>query len=602
MQDYDVTIMGGGLAGQLLARQLRMTRPELSVLVLEAAQKLADYKVGESTVEVAAHYMARRLNLGTYLSRNQLPKNGLRFFFDSAGKDLPLTEMSEIGSDHFPVHPSFQLNRATFEHDLVDMNRAAGARVELGAKITGLTVNGRTRHTVTYEQGGATHTVAARWLVDASGRRHLLPRALGLPITKDTRLNTGACWARYESLAGMDDVRDPAWRERVKYTSRYLSTNHMNYDGYWLWFIPLNGGVMSVGAVYDKDRLANPPRSAKDFDAFMRSHRSSHDLMEGSKQVDFGSYAHLPYHAEGFYSTDRWALVGESGAFPDPFYSPGSDFIATANEFATSLILSETDGDAAAFHDKVEVYNAYHVYKYENVMQLYIGMYPMLGSFEAFRLKYLLDFNNYYNLVVWPFMAGKLTDVRWLREELKISGRIVQAIRQSMQHLRGFADTLQARGEYFAQNRGRFANGLDGVQHLERVIHGPLDVDFRRHEVDRAFGSMFASVLERIAGAPGFSTRERVLRELGVPQVMLYKEVNDQTFRRLISRITAGLERDLRGEFPSAAIEKVVLANDTTGVDVVVTGPDREQIVARARALWNTRGDSLTPPGREQHG
>src|SRR5690349_6200321 len=94
LKKVDVIIMGAGIAGGFLARQLKLTRPGLSVLVLEASPKMTDYKVGESTVEVAANYMIRRLNLGTYLYQHQLPKNGLRFFFDSEKKDLPLTKMS----------------------------------------------------------------------------------------------------------------------------------------------------------------------------------------------------------------------------------------------------------------------------------------------------------------------------------------------------------------------------------------------------------------------------------------------------------------------------------------------------------------------------
>src|SRR4029078_4542170 len=127
-----------GIAGGFLARQLRLARPELSILVLEAAEKIDNFKVGESTGEVAANYMIRKLNLGTYLYQHQLPKNGLRFFFDSEKKDLPLTEMSEIGSDHIPFHPSFQLERAALERDLVTMNRELGAEVELGAKVTAI--------------------------------------------------------------------------------------------------------------------------------------------------------------------------------------------------------------------------------------------------------------------------------------------------------------------------------------------------------------------------------------------------------------------------------------------------------------------------------
>jgi protoporphyrinogen oxidase len=51
--------MGGGLAGLTLAMQLRLRLPELDVLVLERRSHpvpLATHKVGESTVEIGAHY------------------------------------------------------------------------------------------------------------------------------------------------------------------------------------------------------------------------------------------------------------------------------------------------------------------------------------------------------------------------------------------------------------------------------------------------------------------------------------------------------------------------------------------------------------------
>ena len=243
MRTYDVVILGSGIAGGFLTRQLRLARPALSILTLEAAEKIDDYKVGESTVEVAAHYMIRKLELGTYLYQHQLPKNGLRFFFDSEAKDLPLTKMSEIGSDHMPYHPSFQLERARLERDLIQMNRDGGAEVLTGAKVTDLSIDGEGPHTVRYEHQGEEHEVKARWVADASGRRQLLARKLGQKIQKETRLNTAAGWARYWNVAGLDAVRDPAWRSRVRYTSRHLSTNHMMYDGYWIWFIPLPLGA-----------------------------------------------------------------------------------------------------------------------------------------------------------------------------------------------------------------------------------------------------------------------------------------------------------------------------------------------------------------------
>jgi len=185
--NIDVVIIGSGIAGGFLSRQLKLTCPDLEVLVLEASEKIADYKVGESTVEVSSSYMIRRLGLSTYLYQHQLPKNGLRFFFDSEAKDLPITEMSEMGSDHLPFHPSFQLERASLERDLVTMNRDIGITVELGAKVVDLTIDPSGPHTVVWERGGERHEVKARWVCDTSGRRHVLGRKLGHKVTKEVQ-------------------------------------------------------------------------------------------------------------------------------------------------------------------------------------------------------------------------------------------------------------------------------------------------------------------------------------------------------------------------------------------------------------------------------
>ncbi|WP_433928355.1 NAD(P)/FAD-dependent oxidoreductase [Sorangium cellulosum] len=602
MRNVDIVIIGSGIAGGLLARQLRLACPDLGVLVLEAAPAMEDYKVGESTVEVAANYMVRRLNLGTYLYQHQLPKNGLRFFFDSEAKDLPLPRMSEIGSDHMPFHPSFQLERARLERDLVTMNRAAGAEVELGAKVVDVAIDGRGRHRVVYEQGGERREVACRWVCDASGRRHVLFRKLGVKVHKETRLNTAAAWGRYRGVAGLDAVTDAAWRSRARYTARHLSTNHFMYDGYWIWFIPLAGDLMSVGVVFDKDRIGEGsgaalpgPRTRADFERFLGAHRAARELLEGAELEDFQSYAHLPYHAEQYFSTDRYAVTGEAGAFTDPFYSPGSDFIATANEFITQMILSDVAGDRAGFEEKVAAYDAYYRFKYDSTLRLYERMYPMFGSFELYRLKYLLDFNNYYNLVVWPFMADRVTDVGWIREELRFTDLVLRALSTMGEHFASLARDLAARGEYFAQNEGRFANGLNGVAQLETRLGPAIDEGFRREQVDRAYGSVFAALVERRLGEQGLSDRARLVSELKLPQVLVFRDITPERLTRLLERIAERMTRELRGEFPDAGVERVELG---AGGEVSVTGPaagtsTHAAVLSRARALWDASAGSL---------
>ena len=93
---YDVAVLGGGLAGSLLARQLRRRLPGARILLCEKSAKRS-WKVGESSVEVACNYFTRRLGLGRYLYEQHLPKNGLRFFFDTPERDGELERLSEIG-------------------------------------------------------------------------------------------------------------------------------------------------------------------------------------------------------------------------------------------------------------------------------------------------------------------------------------------------------------------------------------------------------------------------------------------------------------------------------------------------------------------------
>jgi len=82
MRRFDVVILGGAFAGASAAILLRREQSDLSVLIVERAAAF-DMKVGEATTEMSAMFLTRRLAIWNHLEVEQLPKEGLRYWFTS---------------------------------------------------------------------------------------------------------------------------------------------------------------------------------------------------------------------------------------------------------------------------------------------------------------------------------------------------------------------------------------------------------------------------------------------------------------------------------------------------------------------------------------
>src|SRR5262245_46219151 len=74
---HPVGIIGGGAATLQLALEIRRARPTTRILLIEPnAHPVPEitHTVGESTVEVSAHYLGERLGLADHLRSSQLRK------------------------------------------------------------------------------------------------------------------------------------------------------------------------------------------------------------------------------------------------------------------------------------------------------------------------------------------------------------------------------------------------------------------------------------------------------------------------------------------------------------------------------------------------
>lgn len=413
----DVVILGGGLAGLTLAIQLRQRAPSIAVTVLERRTHPAPeaaFKVGESTVEIGAHYFADVLGLRAHLDERQIGKFGFRFFF-SEGRD-DIDRCTELGVSKRLPTPAWQLDRGRFENFLGEEARRLGIDFRDGAVVRNFDLTGdESPHRVAFDHVGQRQALQARWVVDASGRAGLIKRKLDLAQDNDHDAN--AVWWRVDGLIDPNDWSDdPQWLSRCTPPERWRSTNHMCGPGYWFWLIPLASGAHSLGIVCDANMhpLETMNTHAKAM-SWLHEHQPqvARSLEKpGHGLQDFLFLRHFSHGCKQVFSGDRWALTGDAGLFLDPFYSPGSDFIAISNTFICDLIGRDRAGTPYAPY--ASIYQQLYQSFYENTLTLYQDQYPLFGDAQVMPVKVIWDYTYYWALLAPLFFAGRITDIAML--------------------------------------------------------------------------------------------------------------------------------------------------------------------------------------------
>jgi flavin-dependent dehydrogenase len=488
---YDVVILGGGLAGLSLARQLHLEAPAVRVLVAEKRQhpvREAAFKVGESSVEIGAHYFQKVLDLEPHLRSAQLEKLGLRYFFPHAD-NRNLERRVELGAPEYSTVPSFQLDRGRFENMLLQLARSSGTEVLDDCAVRAIEL-GKTHHDVALTTGGTTRTVAARWVVDASGRASLLKRKLGL--TRPSGHAANASWFRFKTRLRIDDWSDePSWVARVPTRRRWLSTVHLMGKGYWVWFIPLGSGSTSVGIVADS--------ALHPFNRINRFERAVDWLREFEPQAagvveahhgeleDFLALQHFAHGCARVFSPDRWAMTGEAGVFTDPFYSPGSDFIAMGNECIADLIARDVQGEDVTA--RAESFNQTYLRLFDAFIRLYEGQYPIMGNAQVMTAKISWDNGSYWAITALLYFQRRYRQPEFIASIEPLMRRFF-VLHARMQTFFRAWDRADQRNYADA---GRNVLDVDFLKHLQSSLNDPMmDDDTLRARLEENYALLEA--------------------------------------------------------------------------------------------------------------
>ena len=404
--DADVAIVGSGFGGTITALALRQCGR--SVAILERGRH-PRFAIGESSTplanllieEIADRYGLPRLRAfskwGTW--RNVYPgvscglKRGFTFYRHDPGAPFADDEsharqLLVAASPHDDIADTHWY-RPDFDGFLADEAVRAGARHLDETALTrvrfqpeGAVLEG-SRH-------GAEVTVRARFVIDASGPRGFLHRALALPQRPLRWLPaTQGLYTHFRNVARWDELHPPA--EEPPYPPDDAALHHV-FPGGWIWVLRFANGITSAGAALT-DPLAAELRAWEGEAAWQR-------LLERLPSVrePFASaQATLPFiHSPriGFRSDavagDGWALLPSAAGVIDPLLSTGFPLTLLGIQRLLDLLERTRDGEprAAALRE----YERQTLAELDATERLVGALYATMADFALFKRLSLLYF------------------------------------------------------------------------------------------------------------------------------------------------------------------------------------------------------------------
>jgi tetracycline 7-halogenase / FADH2 O2-dependent halogenase len=385
-REVDLVVAGAGFGGSLMAMIAR--RLGLSVVLLEKGRH-PRVVIGESTTPLS-NLMLERL-CATYdlpriaplakwgswqRSYPQLAcglKRGFSFFHESGRLLVAASPHDAIADTHW--------YRADVDHFLVAEAERLGVEYRDRVRVESLDL----------AEGGAelagwageeSFRLRARFLVDATGPRGFLHRALGLGEESLPGMPaTESLYSHFTGVSRTEDERD------TPYPVDDAAVHHI-FDGGWVWVLRFKNGVTSAGVA---------ARSAVAAELGLREGEPAWqrvlDHVPALKKQFAGAVACQPFRympAVSFRSSaivgERWAMLPSAAGFVDPLLSTGFALTLMGIERVARILglglaseplreyAAKTDGELLA------------------ASRLIGALYATMGNFPAFTAVSMLYF------------------------------------------------------------------------------------------------------------------------------------------------------------------------------------------------------------------
>ncbi len=335
--EFDIVILGSGMSGSALAMPL--SRAGLRILVVDKTPH-PRFAIGEAMVPTTTagfEHLAKTYGVPEFeqifsypglkeLGCAAYPKTHFFFAVQRPGEPLSAHEQTMFETLELPIGPDVHMFRADVDAFLVSRYPKYGIEYYDQAELVHHVVaSDGIKCTIATEKGHT--TVKTKLIVDASGAKSQLATDLGLRHPEpELKTQTRALFGHFRNVGKLEDVVAP--NEEFRY-ARDAGTIHHCFRGGWIWVIPFDNGITSIGIILD-ERLypVNDQLTAQEeFDKVVQLFPTVQAQFEGMEAVrPVIRTGRIQYSCSSLLS-EGVILGPNTGGFVDALYSTGFGII-----------------------------------------------------------------------------------------------------------------------------------------------------------------------------------------------------------------------------------------------------------------------------------
>lgn len=402
MKKFDIVVIGSGLGGSACA--LVLSKLGYRVALIERGSH-PRFAIGESATPVTSKKIRHlgeiydipefdRFSTYDKIKESKLdihcgPKELFHYYIHEKGQksvsldgEIPefIVQTPEVDAQYFRSDSDEYMVKVAQEYGVIYLENTSVENIEFSSENV----------LISCDQQGESLDINAQFVIDGTGFRSIIGEKFDLKVQGDDLnipLKSRSIFSHFKNVGDFEEKlnedhnfvdRSPAPRARA--------TQHHCFDGGWVWVIPFENGVTSVGLNLDIDKYPmNDIDAEEEFWSVIEQYPIIMDLLRHSDNVrPFVKTGRMQYYNSEMVG-DRWAMLPASAYGLDAWFSTGlaSSFIAIHR---LADILHERVFPGNRFtRDNLLDYELAMKKEYLHVSKMIHGMYKSFKHYDVFK-------------------------------------------------------------------------------------------------------------------------------------------------------------------------------------------------------------------------